>query len=356
MKFKYFFLALITLSLLSCESLPDQRSDELKPNASGRTGEIILVMDTAQWNSKLGDEIRNTFAAYVPNLSPEESMFKLHAVNPLALTRVLKSATNLIFVVTLDKKTPQSRALRNYFTKSSLEQIESDTLNFSLGQKNEFAKNQEVLYLFAKSEDVLINRLQENRDKLQEYFQRIERKRVSRKLYSGQKKTSVAKNLRKDKGFSLDIPYGYELAETGDDFVWFRNAGDKFDKNVFVSFTDYTSEEQFSADYIAKWRTNISKRYILESDDPESYLVIDSLNMPYITTPINFGKGYSKKVQGWWMTNTVTMGGPFVSYVTLDQETNRIYYIEGFVYSPGQNKREMLRELEVIMHTFKSGA
>ena len=78
--------------------------------------------------------------------------------------------------------------------------------------------------------------------------------------------------------------------------------------------------------------------------------------MPYITTPITFGKGYSKKAQGWWMTNTVTMGGPFVSYVTLDQETNRLYYIEGFVYSPGQNKREMLLELEVIMHTFKSGA
>ena len=356
MKIRHLFYLLVAAFFVSCESLPDGASDELKPKASGRTGEIILVMDTTQWNGRLGEEVRATFASPIPNLSPEENMFKLHAVNPLAMTRVLKSATNMIFVITLDRESAQSRNLRNYFTKSSLEQIENDTVNFSLGQKNEFAKNQEVLYLFAKSEDVLIKRMRENRVKLQEYFNRIERKRIATKLYKGKKKSSVAKNLKKDKGFSLDIPYGYELAESGDDFVWFRNLGDKFDKNIFVSYTNYNSESLFSPNSIAEWRTNISKRYILETEDPESYLAIDSLNMPYLTTPIKFGKGYSKKVEGWWQTNTITMGGPFISYVTLDPDTNRLYYIEGFVYSPGQNKREMLRELEVIIHTFKSEA
>jgi len=31
-----------------------------------------------------------------------------------------------------------------------------------------------------------------------------------------------------------------------------------------------------------------------------------------------------------------------------------IYYIEGFVYSPGREQRELMREVETILKTFKT--
>jgi len=43
-----------------------------------------------------------------------------------------------------------------------------------------------------------------------------------------------------------------------------------------------------------------------------------------------------------------------VSYIFVDQSTNRLYYLDGFVVSPGKNKRESLRELDVILKTFKA--
>jgi hypothetical protein len=48
------------------------------------------------------------------------------------------------------------------------------------------------------------------------------------------------------------------------------------------------------------------------------------------------------------------MGGPFISYSLVDEELNRIYYIEGFLYSPGKAQRDLVRELETILSTFQT--
>jgi hypothetical protein len=48
------------------------------------------------------------------------------------------------------------------------------------------------------------------------------------------------------------------------------------------------------------------------------------------------------------------MGGPFVMYTFYDQATGRIYMIDGMVFAPGFDKREFLRQLEVIAHTFRT--
>jgi hypothetical protein len=57
---------------------------------------------------------------------------------------------------------------------------------------------------------------------------------------------------------------------------------------------------------------------------------------------------------GLWRTNNKTMGGPFLSYTMVDESSERIYYVEGFVYSPGEDQRETMRELEMILSTFET--
>ena len=48
------------------------------------------------------------------------------------------------------------------------------------------------------------------------------------------------------------------------------------------------------------------------------------------------------------------MGGPFISYVLVDEELDRVYYLDGFVYSPSKDQREFIRELETILRTFRT--
>ena len=50
------------------------------------------------------------------------------------------------------------------------------------------------------------------------------------------------------------------------------------------------------------------------------------------------------------------MGGPYVGYALVDQPKGRLYYIEGFAFAPGKDKREIMRELDTILSTFKTSA
>ncbi len=48
------------------------------------------------------------------------------------------------------------------------------------------------------------------------------------------------------------------------------------------------------------------------------------------------------------------MGGPFTGYALVDQQMGRFYYIEGMVYSPDKSQRELMREMRVILNTFRT--
>ena len=47
------------------------------------------------------------------------------------------------------------------------------------------------------------------------------------------------------------------------------------------------------------------------------------------------------------------MGGPFINYVEKDTINKRILYLEGFIFSPSQRKRDGIIELEAIIKSLK---
>ena len=62
------------------------------------------------------------------------------------------------------------------------------------------------------------------------------------------------------------------------------------------------------------------------------------------------------QIRALWRTNTTTMGGPYIGYALVDQPKGRLYYIEGFAFAPGKDKREIMRELDTILSTFRTSA
>jgi hypothetical protein len=76
--------------------------------------------------------------------------------------------------------------------------------------------------------------------------------------------------------------------------------------------------------------------------------------IPIETEQVNFGNKYAVETRGLWKLTNNTMGGPFLSYIFVDEELNRLYYIEGYVYSPGKDKRNSMKEIEAILTTFKT--
>ncbi|UII27746.1 DUF4837 family protein [Fulvivirga maritima] len=346
-------ITLIILIIAGCSGT-GKKNKGLLPDASGGAGEIIIVMDSAQWNGEVGDAIKTTFKQDVPGLPREEQMFKINHVDPRKLTSFLKSVRNLVFVMTTDDNSAGSKILRNYFTKSSLDRINKDENLFIHTADDEYAKGQEVMYLFGQSSELLAQHIRENKNSLQKFFNQAEKERLSKTLFANSPK-GLTELLEKDHGCTMTLPFAYKLAVNEDGFVWFRQMNAENDKNIFITYRPYTSESIFQKDQLIQLRDSIAKKQLFgDPDEPNSHLITET-NVSQVPVEVEhqtFKGKYSMQMKGIWRTNNVTMGGPFISYTILDEEQNRIYYIEGFVYSPGKNQREYMREMDVILSTF----
>jgi len=45
------------------------------------------------------------------------------------------------------------------------------------------------------------------------------------------------------------------------------------------------------------------------------------------------------------------MGGPFINYTMVDQRHQRVVTIDGYVYYPSKDKKNLLRQLEALIYT-----
>jgi len=347
-------LLLIVTMLSACSSDSGKNgSSSNLPAAKGAESEIYIVMDSAHWNSELGDAIKETFAMAIPGLPRDEPMFSIKYVNPLQFTGFLKQATNLLFVTTLKNNSRQGQRMKGFFTRESLQMIQDKPDMYRFVLKDQYAKGQTVLHLFGQSQSQLINKISENREDLQQVFLKPEITRLTKKIYSGVEEKGLMKTLLAKHDFYLKIPANYKLAKERDNFLWIRHYNHDIDKNLLIYHQEYDNESVFEDQNIFSLREKIAQKYLRDIEDTSIYMVTETL-VPITTKKINFDGKYSIETRGLWKLSDISMGGPFLSYLFVDEKRNRLYYIEGYVASPGKTKRLSMRELEIILNTFRT--
>jgi hypothetical protein len=321
-------------------------------SARGESDEIIVVMDSTQWEGEIGSLIRETFRDPMQGLPQDEAKFSINKASPLRLNSVLKSATNMIFVMTLDSKTRESAAIRNYFTDQSLKIIRDDSSRFMLTKQDEFARGQTVLYLFSNSEEQLIEKLKSSKDRLQSYFEARALQSIKESLFKS-RNTEAEKAIKEELDVDIKIPFGWEVAKQLPNFAWVRMMDVDMEQNVFIYKEPYTSEKVF--ENVAYFRDQITEKYLRDSEKNEIYItrqMRDDLNTVFFDQ-VSFNDMYGVEQRGLWKISDNSAGGPYVSYTFVDEETQTLYYIEGYVYAPGGRKKKLVRETEAILSSFK---
>jgi hypothetical protein len=258
MKFFYSLLFLVLIAF-SCS----QTKDSLPP-ASGGSGDMYLVMDSAQWRGPLGDVLDSIFNQQMMGLPRKESIFRARWIDPRKLNFVLKQGRNIVFVMTLDQKSLGARQIRSFFTPESIEKIKSDPTTFNRATKNVYAKGQEVMYLFGETENELIQNLRKSGSRLVDHFNKAERDRLTTSLFKSGRVKGVTEILQKNFKCEMKVPFGYQLVMDEKDFLWVRQINPKDDKDIFISRKRYISQEQFRADSLINFRNEICQKYILK--------------------------------------------------------------------------------------------
>jgi hypothetical protein len=355
MKMKNLLILIVAVAMLSSCSDP-KGGGTSGPPASGLPGDMYLIMDSAQWKGPLGKLIDSTFTRNMQVLNRTEPIFRMRWIDPRKLNFVLKQRRNLIFAVTLDQNSSGAKRVRGMFTKQSIDRIKSDTSFFMTTSTNLFAKGQEVMFLVGSSEAELIRKIKNNQEKITAHFDRSEVNRLTATLFKSGQLKGVSELMRKSMQAEIRIPFGYDLVTADSSFIWARQINPKDDKNIFVARKAYRSVSQFQKDSLIAFRDEVCKKHLF--GDPErlqSYLVTETKisYKPVLTREVNFHGKYAVEMRGLWRTNNLTMGGPFLSYALVDEKNGLLYYVEGFTYAPGKEQREIMRELDVILNTFK---
>ena len=345
-------LFLVPLAMVGCgEETEEGSGDSAKPKARGEVGEIILVIDSLKYEGPVGDALRDVFEEDIRGLERQEKIFNLRRVDPRAMNRLLRNATNLVYVTTFDDKNHGSLVINAQFSPESKEKVRSDSTMFMLRNENEFAIGQVVLYLFGANEAQLIQNLNANKDRIQNMYEVRERERLTNAILS-RKNSAIHVKGREKFGIGINVPASYQFVMEEDNFMWLRQptpTPNRPDISLFFYETDYTSEEQLFPENIIKLRDDITRTRIFgDPDVPSSYVEVQQMSVPSFRNMTVQGK-YAVELRSQWRTHNISMGGSFLSYTIVDQERGKLYYIDGFVYYPNETHRRSLREIESIL-------
>jgi hypothetical protein len=309
-------------------------------------------MDAARWRGTLGDSLRSVFSAEVPGLVQGEPNFKLIYIHPDKLNSFIKTHKNLLFVTSLEDNTPSGQRQRSFFSEQTIEAINRDTSFFMFAKQNEFARGQEVLHIFGKTDQQIINNLHKHKEKLQQHFNKIELARINKNTFKTEN-TELINQIKKEHEFYIRLPESFALAKNDSNFVWCSSPGKELNMHIFVAYKPYKSTDAFESEKIIAWRDTIGYRNMYNQKIKDSYMSTQDYIEP-VYKKVSFNDKFAIETRGLWKLQNNSRGGPFLSYIFVDDITNRLYYIEGFILGPGvEKKREFMRQLEAILWSFR---
>lgn len=317
--FKAFLTVLI---LVSC----DKEVKNFKPQSSGRINSISVIIDKPSWDGKIGDAIRDKYASEFIGLPQVEEAFTLNYIPYEAFTGFGRTARNIIYIN--KKKKDKPRMIRDRYARPQLflevSGLDNESIIQGISSSFEFSSAQ-----FQNGE------ITENKNR-------------------------ILNSLLKDTGLdslniSLKIPSAYSVFKNEPETVWLQKPLKNGTSNLIIkdlngSVSDF---KKINLNDVVLLRDSIGKEFIPGRVE-NSYMITEKEYLPYISyQTVN---GFEAiETRGTWEVKGDYMGGPFINYIIKDTLNNSLLYVEGFVFSPSQRKRDKMIELEAVIKSMVIG-
>ncbi len=321
----FIYILLFSVLLFSCDFSDKQR----RPSASGRAGELIVVMDNSLWKGEAGENFRSIFAASMEMFPQPEPMFNVIQIEHKGFSSLFESHRH-IFITEIRPDIPEAK-------------IE--------GGRDVWSHPQMVVKVIAPDIKTLNETIKSNAEAFIDKFLEAEWERV-KNANQRMLNQSIVNRLEEKFGFRMIVPQGYFIAKDKEDFMWIRRTGVKEDleMSLLVSVFPYKSAEMdFSEKTIWARRDSVTKKHI-PGQFPGTYMTTYP-DIPPVFREINFNGNYAVEARGLWQVEGDFMGGPFISYTMVDNTGRRLINIDAFVFYPNKNKRDFMRQLQAIIYS-----
>lgn len=321
------FIAAVTTVLLfvGCTVKPSQPAR----TSIGMPYEAYVICDEEAWTGGIDSVVYRTLGARVLGLPrPESYFYVVGHKSPNQLSDMDRKYANLLSI-----------NLNAAYTEPS----------FSVAD-NVYSRPQTVITLNAPNADVAKRYLEEHAGEMCGIFEIAERNRT----LSSSRRSSTPKLievLNQHIGINMHIPAGFVKANSPDkSLLWFMRDYEKKAQYIFAFSTQYTDPSDLTGEWLE--RMLINKLAVVHSDKPQAYMTV-SQAAPIYWSELDINGRTWYELRGCWEVKFDQMGGPFVSFSTLDAETNTIKTILFALYAPEEAQRGLMGELEYLIYTTK---
>ncbi|WP_273568665.1 DUF4837 family protein [Maribacter halichondriae] len=322
------FLLFLAILFTTCK---DGKKVNYKPTSIGAVNSLAVVMDNELWKGKVGDKVREHFAATVVGLTWEEPLFSINHMP----TQVFQD---------------RSRNTRNilYVQKDSVDVAHIKTDMYALPQK--------VGVIKGRTEEEIIENVESKADEFINAFKNLELTVTQKNFLKSLNKETV---LQEKFGISLNLPSIYRIDVQKDNFVWIERQIQKGTASIiaYEMAGDYFKNDSTLVKDIVRMRDSIGATYVPGPDVPNktTHMRTEPAFSPSVF-PTEIDGKEAIEVKGIWDIKNYPMAGPFLTYIIKDKENDRILVLEGFVFAPATNKRDDIFQLEAIMKTVRFSA
>ncbi|OHT46549.1 DUF4837 family protein [Flavobacterium tructae] len=314
----HFLLILLSLLFISCF-----KNNKQTESVSGKTNTISVIIDDQLWYGEVGDSIRNKFASPVLGLTQEEPIFTINQYPARLLEGFVTDSRSIIVV---------KKAVADKFEVTHSASLPHNTFR-----------------IYGKSVDDIICSIELNSAQIIKVIRDTEIKKIQEDNSKSLLNPAIIKNKFH---VDLQIPVGYEYMLHKKNFIWLKKDIISGNTSLLIYQIPIRSFEKSSnvVDNIIRMRDSVG--YYIKGKEPKTRMITGEAYAPYFSTILLDGKK-AFETKGTWELKNDFMAGPFINYAIVDEMYNRILVIEGFCYSPSNEERDLMLDLEAIIKSVK---
>lgn len=350
------YLSSLILLFVSCNSGTNPIGGDYKPKAISKSNDVVVIADKEIWEGEVGDSLRYYFESPYPITPSPEPLFNLRHFTPRELSaeplrRELR--TYCILADIQDTSSETTKMVRGDYGEKKFNNIlREDSISTGAG-RNKWAQDQLILYIFGKGQQKLTEAIRTRFNKITNKIHQHDAKQIKANTYASGRQLAIIEKIKNHFLVDLDIPGDYKEAlyiPEGNKLLWLRKDTRRATANLILQKFNYSNIDQISVSNAIRLTNSFGK--FVNSNTLGSKLVVNDTDLPVLENVKEINGNYTLELRGIWEMDNDFMGGPFVCYLIPDSNTKSYYFILSFIYAPGNSKKQILQEQEVVINSF----
>ena len=186
------------------------------PESTGSIDEVVVVTEESDWKGEIGDKLRDVFMETYPVLPQNEPLFDLRQVTGKGFMDLFKKSGLIIIAGTLGEKNETTQHIQQQLNRIT----ESGKTAPAYFVRNDvWSKPQNIIYLYGKNKAELLQKIENNKERMTGKLSELGEKRALRSLYVSGEDDGLTK-LMKDK-FKLDFKVPKSFLKVLEEKIWY---------------------------------------------------------------------------------------------------------------------------------------